>query len=73
VAEDPRQLALPAEPDSLGRVIHELASVANILTIDHHVLEGFAASGTRELRQLVGDLRAAADRLPGLVARLRAL
>jgi hypothetical protein len=53
-------------------IIHELASVANVVTAVADWQATEVAQGSR-LRGSVEDLGVAAGRLPGLVDRLRAL
>ena len=56
---------------ALGAIIHELAQVANIVTVNAHLLEQEVRQGP--MREVVVDLQAASLRLPALMERLRAL
>lgn len=61
---------------ALAAIVHELASVANIVTVNAEVLEaGLQASPPHDADMLeaLRDLAAAAQRLPGLMDRLRKL
>jgi hypothetical protein len=56
---------------ALAAIVHDLAQVANIVTINAEVLLERVIDP--ELREAIHDLQAAALRMPGLVERLRGL
>lgn len=56
---------------ALGAIIHDLAQVANIVTINAELIERDVTDPA--LREAVADLQGAALRLPALLERLRGL
>lgn len=56
---------------ALAAIVHDLAQVANIVTLNAEVLRQGVIDP--ELREAIQDLQAAALRMPALVERLRGL
>jgi hypothetical protein len=56
---------------ALAAIVHDLAQVANIITLNAQVLDERVTDP--ELKEALADLQGAALRMPGLVERLRGL